>query len=165
MTGSGACGRDRRSSPEMSRFSDRAAGVRILSAWICFHLWLIPCRAQAADAKQTFDRGQHALDASDLTSAEKDFRFVLSVEPDNVGAHGNLAVVYMRRKNWKAAMAELQAAQRLAPKMPGIQLNIGLVYYRQARYGDAIQPFESALRDQPDSHQARYLLGLCYFFK
>jgi tetratricopeptide (TPR) repeat protein len=48
--------------------------------------------------------------------------------------------------------------------MPGIRLNIGLVYYRQADYRQAIQPFESVLRDQPDSTQARYLLGLCYFF-
>jgi tetratricopeptide (TPR) repeat protein len=48
--------------------------------------------------------------------------------------------------------------------MPGIRLNIGLVYYRQADYRRAIQPFESVVRDQPESTQARYLLGLCYFF-
>jgi tetratricopeptide (TPR) repeat protein len=48
--------------------------------------------------------------------------------------------------------------------MPGIRLNIGLVYYRQADYPRAIAPFASVLRDQPQSTQARYLLGLCYFF-
>jgi len=42
---------------------------------------------------------------------------------------------------------------------------MGLVYYRQADYQHAIQPFESVVRDQPESTQARYLLGLCYFFK
>jgi tetratricopeptide (TPR) repeat protein len=105
------------------------------------------------------------MDAGDLATAEKDFRAVLAAEPDNVGAHGNLAVVHMRRKEWKAALPELRAAERLAPKMPGIRLNIGLVYYRQADYQHAIQPFESVLRDQPESNQARYLLGLCYFFK
>jgi tetratricopeptide (TPR) repeat protein len=121
--------------------------------------------AQPADTRQIFERGQHALDAGDLATAEKDFRAVLLAEPDNVGAHGNLAVVHMRRKEWKAALPELRAAERLAPKMPGIRLNIGLVYYRQADYQHAIQPFESVLRDQPESNQARYLLGLCYFFK
>jgi tetratricopeptide (TPR) repeat protein len=127
------------------------------------HLWLIP--VLAADVRQIFERGQRAMDAGDLSAAEKDFRAVLAAEPDNVGAHGNLAVVHMRRKEWKAALSELQAAERLAPKLPGIRLNIGLVYYRQADYGSAIQPFESVLRNEPDAPQARYLLGLCYFFK
>jgi len=105
------------------------------------------------------------MNAGDLAAAEKDFRAVLAAEPNNVGAHGNLAVVHMRRKDWKAALSELQAAERLAPRMPGIRLNIGLTYYRQADYQHAIQPFETVVRDQPESTQARYLLGLCYFFK
>jgi tetratricopeptide (TPR) repeat protein len=121
--------------------------------------------AQPADTRQIFERGQHAMDAGDLAAAEKAFRAVLAAEPDNVGAHGNLAVVHMRRKEWNRALSELRAAERLAPSMPGIRLNIGLVYYRQADYLHAIQPFESVVRDQPESTQARYLLGLCYFFK
>ena len=48
--------------------------------------------------------------------------------------------------------------------MAGIQLNIGLVYYRQNDIANAAPSFESVLRDQPDSAQARYILGLCYFF-
>ena len=119
---------------------------------------------QPADARQTFERGQQALNRSDLATAEKAFRQVLEAEPNNVGAHGNLAVVYMRRREWKPALAELRAAERLAPNMPGIRLNIGLVYFRQSDYPHAIPPFESVVRDQPDSKQARYLLGLCYFF-
>jgi tetratricopeptide (TPR) repeat protein len=136
--------------------------IHILAVCICVHPWLIP--AAATDTRQIFERGQHAMDTGDLAAAEKDFRAVLAAEPDNVGAHGNLAVVQMRRKDWKAALSELQAAERLAPTMPGIRLNIGLVYYRQADYRRAIQPFESVVRDQPESTQARYLLGLCYFF-
>jgi tetratricopeptide (TPR) repeat protein len=134
----------------------------VLSVFVGVHLWLIP--AFTADTRQIFEHGQHALDTGDLAAAQKDFRAVLAAEPNNVGAHGNLAVVYMRRKDWKAAVPELLAAERLAPQMPGIRLNIGLVYYRQADYRRAIQPFESVVRDQPESTQARYLLGLCYFF-
>ena len=116
------------------------------------------------DARQAFERGQQSLDRGDLTEAEKAFREVLEAEPNNVGAHGNLAVVHMRRREWKAALGELQTAERLAPKMPGIRLNIGLVHYKEADYPGAISPFESVVRDQPESTQARYLLGLCYFF-
>ncbi len=130
-------------------------------------VWLaVPALALcAAETRQVFEQGQHAMDAGDLGAAEKAFRAVLAAEPENVGAHGNLAVVYMRRKQWEAALRELRAAEQLAPQLPGIRLNIGLVYYRQADYQHAIAPFEAVVRDQPESTQARYLLGLCYFFK
>jgi tetratricopeptide (TPR) repeat protein len=127
--------------------------------------FLMPLQAatQPESARAAFEQGQQALTRGDLIAAEKNFRQVLAAEPNNVGALGNLAVVYMRRREWKPALAELRAAERLAPKMPGIRLNIGLVYYRQADYRQAIPPFESVLRDR-ESAQARYLLGLCYFF-
>ena len=126
---------------------------------------LLPLRAatQPASPREIFEQGQQELSRGDLIAAEKDFRQVLAAEPNNVGAHGNLAVVYMRRREWRLALTELRAAEHLAPKIPGIRLNIGLVYYRQADYRQAIGPFESVLRDE-ESSQARYLLGLCYFF-
>ena len=122
--------------------------------WLALSVPLL-ASAMPVDARQTFEQGQRALDHGDLASAEKAFREVLAAEPNNVGAHGNLAVVYMRRREWKPALAELQAAERLAPQMAGIRLNIGLIYYRQADYRQAIEPFESVLREQPDSRQAR----------
>ena len=70
----------------------------------------------------------------------------------------------MRRKQWQHALETLHQAEQLAPQVAGIRLNIGLVHYRQNDFRGAIAPFESVMRDQPDSYQARYLLGLCYFF-
>jgi tetratricopeptide (TPR) repeat protein len=119
---------------------------------------------QPANARQVFEQGQQALNSGDLSTAEKAFHQVLAGDPNNIGALGNLAVVYMRRRDWKQALAELQVAEQLAPATTGIRLNIGLVYYRQSDFRRAIAPFESVLRDQPGSKQARYLLGLCYFF-
>ena len=138
----------------------------IAIAWTALALTLgqLPAATEAPDARQIFEQGEQALASGDLATAEKAFRHVLEAEPNNAGAHGNLAVVYMRRREWHPALAELRAAEKLAPDMPGIKLNIGLVYYRQADYPRAIPPFESVVRDQPDSTQARYLLGLCYFF-
>ena len=70
----------------------------------------------------------------------------------------------MRRQNWSQALDLLHKAEKLAPNIAGIRLNIGLAYYRQNEFHSATAPFESVLRDQPASVQARYLLGLCYFF-
>ena len=114
--------------------------------------------------KDLFISGQQALARNNLDEAEKDFRQVLSLDPNNAGAHANLGVIAERRKQWTRALAELKAAEKLAPGVPGVRLDIGLVYYRQGDYPSAIAPLRSVVRDEPQSTQARYLLGLCYFF-
>lgn len=113
-----------------------------------------------------FHEGEEALRTGDLDRAEKSFRRVLAADPASAGAYANLGVVAMRRQHWEQAIRLLSKAAKLAPKISGIRLNIGLAYYRQNRYDAAIPPLESVLRDQPTSNQsqARYLLGLCYFF-
>jgi tetratricopeptide (TPR) repeat protein len=70
----------------------------------------------------------------------------------------------MRRKQWDKALDSLHRAERLMPQVPGVRLNIGLAYFRQNDFPNAVAPFESVVHDQPDAAQARYLLGLCYFF-
>ncbi len=111
----------------------------------------------------SYRAGEEALNSGDLQAAEKAFRHVLTLAPNDAGAHANLGVVYMRRRSWTPALAELETARKLAPQVAGIRLNIGLVHFRREDYAAAIPSFESVLRDEPGSEQARQLLGLCYF--
>jgi tetratricopeptide (TPR) repeat protein len=120
--------------------------------------------AQGGDPAQLFQQGEAALQSGDLDQAERFFRGVLAVDPGSVGAYGNLGVVYMRRRQWPAALEALHHAEHLAPTMPGVQLNIGLAYFRQNDFRSAIPAFESVVRSVPTSDQANHLLGLCYFF-
>ncbi|PYX92913.1 MAG: hypothetical protein DMG71_16705, partial [Acidobacteria bacterium] len=120
--------------------------------------------SQARNPQEVFAEGEAALRSGDLAGAERAFRQALAGDPKMAGAYANLGVIYMRRKQWNAALEMLQKAGRLAPGVPGIRLNIGLVYFRQNDFAKAIAPFESVVREQPDSLQARHLLGLCYFF-
>src|SRR2546430_1334425 len=111
----------------------------------------------------SYRAGELALNSGDLPAAEKAFRHVLTLAPNDAGAHANLGVVYMRQRSWKPALEELETARKLAPKMAGIRLNIGLVHFRREDYSAAIPAFESVVRDEPNHEQARQLLGLCYF--
>ena len=122
-------------------------------------------RAQEARAliAPSYQAGEQALNRGDLHAAEKAFRRVLALAPNDSGAHANLGVVYMRQRSWKTALEELETAKRLAPQVAGIRLNMGLVYFRREDYTLAIPAFESVVRDEPNSEQARQLLGLCYF--
>src|SRR5260370_203981 len=123
-----------------------------------------PGVAPSVGQQAWFAKGQAALQAGDLDSAEEAFRKVTAADPRAGGAYANLGVIAMRRKQWDQALALLQKAERLEPKMAGIRLNIGLVKYRQAAYPCALRPFASVVHDQPDPQQARYLLGLCHLF-
>src|SRR6185312_14104352 len=110
-----------------------------------------------------FARGKQALQQNDLSGADSAFREVLRCDPKSAAADVNLAVVEMRRKQWSQALAHLHQAKVLAPEMSGIDLNFGLVYYRTGDYTAAIPHLQLAVQKNP-SVQARYLLGLCYFF-
>lgn len=123
-------------------------------------------RAQTQDPeavrRQAFEAGEAAMRSGKLAEAEKKFLEIVAATPQDVGAHANLGVIYMRQKKWKRALEELETAEKLAPQIPGIRLDIGLVYYREGEFHKAIAPFESVLHDQPDSAQARHLVGICY---
>jgi Flp pilus assembly protein TadD len=115
-----------------------------------------------AIVRRSFEAGESAMRRGQLEEAEKNFLKVTTMMPQDLRAHVNLGVIYMRQKNWKRALEELRTSEKLAPQIPGIRFNIGLVYFRQGQYHEAIAPFESVLRDQPDWTQARHLAGLCY---
>jgi tetratricopeptide (TPR) repeat protein len=117
----------------------------------------------SAAVQRLFEEGQNALVAGRWDAAEQKFKQVLAIDPNSAGAYSNLGTVHMKKKEWKQALAYLRQAQKLAPKVAGIRLNIGLSYYQQNDYRAAIPAFASALQ-LSDSDQARYLLGLCYFF-
>lgn len=119
---------------------------------------------QAQSIPELYKEAQEALASGDLAKAETASRGILAIAPQDPGAHVNLAVVYMRRKQWEPALEQLHLAQKVAPNVPGIRLDIGLVYYRQNRFEQAIPELESVLRDQPANLQAAYLLALCYVF-
>jgi len=121
-------------------------------------------RAESA-FRQVYEEGQQALRENRLADAEKAFRQILAMDPKNAGAYANLGVIAMRRKQWAAALRNLEQSERLAPGVPGVRLNIGLTYYAEGRYKAGAEAFESLIRDDPASVQAHYLLGMCYFFR
>ncbi len=115
-----------------------------------------------AGIRGTYEAGDSALRQGQLAEAEKNFLEITAIKPQDLRAHVNLGVIYMRQKNWKRALEELRIAEKIAPQIPGIRFDIALVYYRQRDYHQAIAPFQSVLRDQPDWTQAQHLLGICY---
>jgi Flp pilus assembly protein TadD len=112
-------------------------------------------------AEAIFQKAAAALKAEDYRSAERGFRSVLALEPRNVGAMGNLGVVYSRTRRFSQAIDIYRQALRIAPGEKFLTTNLGLAYVRQEQYTAALPIFEKLAAD-PSNLQARELLATCH---
>src|SRR5580704_10439243 len=125
----------------MSSSHARVSWQLVAAIWVVAGFFAVRAEAATEGVAELFERGQQALAGGELAQAEAAFRGVLAIHPNDVGAHGNLGVIAMRRKQWKTALSELRSAEKLAPANVGIRLNIGLAYFRQNDFRAAIPPF------------------------
>ncbi|MDX1979225.1 MAG: tetratricopeptide repeat protein, partial [Bryobacteraceae bacterium] len=94
---------------------------------------LIPvllCQAQSPATEQVFAASAQALQAGQYEQAERGFLEVLKREPSNIGALGNLGVLYSRSGQPTKAITVYQRALKLAPGELGLILNLGLAYLK-----------------------------------
>jgi tetratricopeptide (TPR) repeat protein len=57
-------------------------------------------------------------DAGRPDEAIAEYKEAIKLEPKNASAHYNLSIVYQKKKDMPAAIAELQTAAKLAPDWP-----------------------------------------------
>lgn len=109
---------------------------------------------QAPPTAQVFESAARALAAGDYPAAQRGFEEVLRREPANIGALGNLGVLYSRQDQpWKA-VSVYERALKLAPGEPGLMLNLGLAYLKLDDFAHA-RPLFAKLAAQPGPRQAQ----------
>ena len=113
----------------------------------------------AETAEAIFQKATAALSALDYPAAEKAFLQVLKLEPRNIGALGNLGVVYARQQRYAAAIETYRRALGLAPGDKFLSRNLGLAYLKQQQYGAALPIFERLAT--PSNMQDLELLATC----
>lgn len=109
--------------------------------------------------RQAFDAAARALTANDLPGAERGFQQVLKLQPNHVGALGNLGVVYSRMGRYADAVSVYQRALKAAPADPLLNLNIALAYMKQDDYAQAKPHLRRVLEARPDHAQAMELMA------
>ncbi len=119
--------------------------------------------AGAETAAEVFQRAAAALQTQNYIAAEAGFRAVLKLEPRNIGALGNLGVVYSRTSRYQQAIDVYKAALKLAPGDKGLLTNLGLAYVKQEQYSAAVSIFETLAHDSLNL-QAREMLGTSLLF-
>src|SRR5258708_26446345 len=71
-----------------------------------------PAANQRTDPRAWFAKGQAALQAGELDTAETAFRRVLVADPPADSAYPHLGVIAMRRKDWDHAIGLLHNAEK-----------------------------------------------------
>ena len=127
-------------------------------AFVCF----AAAHARAAvTAEAAFQRAASALQSQNYAEAESGFREVLKLEPGNIGALGNLGVVYSRTHRYAQAIGVYKEALKIAPRDSGMLTNLGLAYIKQEQFAPAVPIFQQLAAD-PSNLQARELLASCW---
>ena len=106
--------------------------------------------SEGADALEaTFNTAAAALSRGDLPTAEQGFRTVLKSQPNNIGALGNLGVIYSRAGRTRDAIDVYRRALKLAPNDPGLLLNLGLAHLKEENHAAAKPLFEQLASARP----------------
>jgi tetratricopeptide (TPR) repeat protein len=119
-------------------------------------------QGQAVSTGTIFADAARALSSGDLAAASRGFEQVLAREPNNLGALGNLGVVYSRSGQPVKAIAMYRRALQIAPDHPGLLLNLALAYLKLDDHA-AAKPLLAKLLtlNPPDRSQAQELLAIC----
>jgi tetratricopeptide (TPR) repeat protein len=130
--------------------------------------WLLLCgllaHAQSESLEAIFDHAAQALAAGNYRAAEEGFRTVLKQQPENVGAIGNLGILYARTNRLNQAIEQYQHALRLSPSDAPILLNLGIVYVKEEAHARALPYFQRVLAIDQQNQQAQQLLDLCRLY-
>jgi len=87
--------------------------------------------------------------AAMLAEAEREYRTVLSLDPDNVIAHSNLATLLMDGKRPDLAIPHYEASLRINPNAAAVYVNLGLALERTGQAPQAADRFRRALELHP----------------
>jgi tetratricopeptide (TPR) repeat protein len=103
--------------------------------------------------------GQHASAGGDWPEAAKQFRKAIELLPDDGNMRLNLALTLNRMGDARAALAELEAAVRVDPRLARAHFMMGSLLERSGRDQEAIDRYTAAVAYDPTFRDAQLSLA------
>jgi protein O-GlcNAc transferase len=94
-----------------------------------------------------------------IAEAKRLYASVLSIDPANAAAHGNLAIIAAQQGDLELAEQLFRQGIKLKPNDPAGYNNLGSVLQQQARLADAIVAHRHAIKLKPNYAEAFLALG------
>ena len=130
-----------------------------LTLALCLALANAACSKDEPTKEQRLSRADAAFAAGQSDKAEKEYRDVLRVAPDDPTALRQLGILYFDQGQIRQAYALLKRSAELQPDDAEIQLKISSIMLALRDYGQARDAAAQVLDKQPDSELALLLLA------
>jgi len=122
-------------------------------------------QALAVDEKNAelhFFKGKRLAEQQRLAEAIAEFRRAVELNPDFAEARMELGLRLLAGANYNEALEQLEAVEKLTPRLVEVQLALGDAYRSTRQWEKAKSAFDKALRMRSDLPQAHYNLALMY---
>jgi Tfp pilus assembly protein PilF len=116
------------------------------------------CAKQEETEEQHLSRANEYLAAEQYDKAEKEYRDVLRLAPEDPAALRQLGIIYLDQGQMLQAYPLLKKSAELQPDDPEIQLKLGLLFLAVGSYVEARDAALQVLEKQPGNQEALLLL-------
>jgi tetratricopeptide (TPR) repeat protein len=131
---------------------------RLIFALCLTALANVGCSKDEPTKDQLLSRADAAVTAGQYDKAEKDYREVLRLAPEEPAALRQLAVIYLDQGQLLQAYPLLKKSAELQPDDPEIQLKLGLLFLAVGSSAEAREAALQVLEKQPGNQEALLLL-------
>src|SRR3977135_2697841 len=100
--------------------------------------------------EQLLENALAAQRRGSLGDAKRLYSSVLRIDPINVAAHGNLAIIAAQQGDLTGAERLIRREIELRPNYPASYHNLGLVLQQQGRLADAVVAHRHAIKLDPN---------------
>ncbi len=113
-----------------------------------------------------YARGLIADELDKTEVAEKDFKLILSIEPNNINTLNALGFILANKTNrFDEAKTYLSHALSLSPNNASVLDSMGWLYYKTGDYQQAVATLQKAMKIQPDATTSAHLGEVLWHMK
>ena len=107
-----------------------------------------------------FYKANSYFNLEDFVSAENNFKFVISLDPNYTIAHNNLGILLLSLNRLSEAEEEFKETIRLNPNLAIAHNNLGILLLSLNRFSEAEEEFKEAIKLDPNLPGAHNNLGV-----
>jgi tetratricopeptide (TPR) repeat protein len=127
------------------RLRKRIGLLLILAALTAPGLWSQSSVSKQQEIQAHMQRAQQALRSSNFAAAEREFRAVVTLDPNDLDARGNVGVMRFFQSDWTGAAEQFRKVLEMQPKVWKVQALLGMCESRLGQPTEARRWLEEAL--------------------
>ncbi len=122
-------------------------------------LWTATAKTSPNYDKSHLNLGNVYLKKKEYSSAIREFKQVIEINPNNWLPYNLLSLIYFDQKDYLEAEKYTKQAIKVAPANGELYLNLALIYQKQNKIKQARQICLQVLKQDPENNRARLILS------